>query len=451
MIDEQDMEFVPPDIDDADTPPPFIVMGKDDPAPQVVAQIMMTLACKKGVPESTISNAFKIVSKDPFFNVFRYNEFNGFTEYVNAEDGTVRDWSDSDDAVCRRYIEEAYKFRGKEPFDVAMSELRILRKVNPVRDMVDAIEWDGQKRVETIFSEFLRAEDTPYTRECARLMFAGGINRLYRPGCKFDDMIVFVGTHQGEGKSTFVRWLAMQDELFREVNTFEGRESMDNLRGAWICEVSELTALAKSSTKEAVKSFLSRLSDDYREAYARHATRSPRRCIFVGTTNRREFYSDPSGGRRFYPVECHSTGYELFDREEEARHYIAQCWAEMREAFKHDDPFARPHAQPKLLDAIREKQAEAQEDDYRIGVIENWIADNAHVGDYVCIKQIWSDALGNTFTAPSKAQSADLGTLLSSIDCLEKCGRISFDAPLGQQRAWKVIKEAVSVESDCPF
>lgn len=77
-------------------------------------------------------------------------------------------------------------------------------------------------------------------------------------------MPVLIGTKQGEGKSTLVRWLALSDDYFSEVNEFEGQRGIESLEGAWICEVSELLAMTKTKEQEAVKSFLTRLNDRYR-------------------------------------------------------------------------------------------------------------------------------------------------------------------------------------------
>ena len=56
------------------------------------------------------------------------------------------------------------------------------------------------ERISTLLIKWLKCEDTDYIREVSRLIFSGGINRVYNPGCKFDDMPVFIGTKQGEGK-----------------------------------------------------------------------------------------------------------------------------------------------------------------------------------------------------------------------------------------------------------
>ncbi len=154
----------------------------------------------------------------------------------------------------------------------------------------------------------MKAEDNEYTREVSRLIFAGGIHRLYSPGCKFDDVPVLIGTSQGEGKSTIVRWLAIHDDHFTEVTEIDGQKGVEQLEGAWICEIAELLALTKAKEQEAVKSYIARLKDKYRKPWGKNTDELPRRCIFIGTTNNEQFLRDKTGNRRFYPVKVNSKG-----------------------------------------------------------------------------------------------------------------------------------------------
>ena len=119
-------------------------------------------------------------------------------------------------------------------------------------------------------------------------------------------MPVLIGTKQGEGKSTLVRWLAMKDDYFTEVTEIEGQKGMEAVEGAWICEMGELLALTKAREIEAVKSYLTRLADRYRRPFDRRVTDHKRQCIFIGTTNKEQFLTDKTGNRRFYPVKVYS-------------------------------------------------------------------------------------------------------------------------------------------------
>ena len=91
----------------------------------------------------------------------------------------------------------------------------------------------------------------------------------------------------------------MEDDFFREVTEFEGQKGIEAVEGGWICEVSELLALTKVKEQEAVKSYLTRLSDTYRRPFDKRVTEHKRQCIFIGTTNKEQFLTDKTGNRRF--------------------------------------------------------------------------------------------------------------------------------------------------------
>ena len=83
-------------------------------------------------------------------------------------------------------------------------------------------------------------------------------------GVKFDVMTILAGP-QGVGKSTFFSILGK--EWFNDsLQTFEGKEASELIQGSWIVEVGELTAMNRHDTN-AIKQFLSKREDIYREAY----------------------------------------------------------------------------------------------------------------------------------------------------------------------------------------
>ena len=174
-------------------------------------------------------------------------------------------------------------------------------------------------------------------------------------------MAVFIGRKQGEGKSTLIRWLALDDKYFTEVSEFDGQRGIEALEGAWICEVGEMPAMVKAQQQEAVKAYLTRINDKYRKPFDKRVTEHPRQCIFIGTTNKAQFLTDKTGNRRFYPVVVHQSGYDLFEHEEEIKADIKQCWAEALHLYKENKLL--PYADRKLIDVIRKEQANAVEDD----------------------------------------------------------------------------------------
>lgn len=399
----------------------------------------------KGMPMQTIDNFLLIMRNDERYADIRYNLLIDAPEIT--ESNAVRRWNDTDESESRRYIEKKYFLHNKDKHTDALTILMREREYHPIRDIIDDVTWDGTDRINGFLHRWMKCEDTAYTQEVSRLIFAGGINRLYRPGCKFEDMPVLIGTLQGEGKSTMVRWLAINDRYYREVTEIEGQRGMEAVEGAWICEVGELLALTKMREKDAVKAYLSKQSDTYRKPYAHCVTESLRQCVFVGTTNRSEFLTD-ARNRRFYPVTCHSCGYDLFDNETVIRSEILQCWAEAKFKMLKDEMPA--YANRELLPVIQEKQSEATEDDWRIGAIDSYL-NSKPLGYLLCIREIKREAL--TIEAdqdrkqdPTPKESQEINAIMQSFTDWEKAGRM-YTLSYGQQRCWKRTSMLSSLKS----
>ena len=402
-----------------------------------------------GRPMATIENFLRVIENDPKFSGLKFNLLTYSPEQVR--NGKTERWLDADDAETRRYIEQEYKFHSAQKCDDALRIVFARNQYHPVRDLVDSFQWDGESRILKFLNTWTGCEDTPYTREVSRLIFAGGIHRLYNPGCKFDDMPVLIGTKQGEGKSTLVRWLALKDEYFTEVNEFDGQRGIEAVEGAWICEVSELLAMTKAREQEAVKSYLTRLNDRYRMPFDRRVTDHPRQCVFIGTTNKEQFLTDKTGNRRFYPVKVNQSGYDLFDHEEEIKAYIRQCWAEAK--FLYDNGEIPPYADRRLISEIRERQQDATEDDFRVGMIQSYL-DGRHE---TCVLELWQNALGmSEYSKPAKKDSQEIGIIMQSMDGWEKQPKPKRFPGYGLQRWWartgtEWAQEIVEIDEGLPL
>ena len=372
----------------------------------------------------------KIFYEDPEFSCIRFNELKNQIE--DFGDKGYQSWTDTDDARARTYIESKYGIYNLKKFDDAFRLYVSSKSYNPVKQIIENQKWDGEKRICNFLTEIMKADSSAYTKEVSRLIFAGGIHRLYNPGCKFDDMPVLVGTRQGEGKSTIVRWLALDDDFFSEVTEFEGQRGIESLEGAWICEVSELLAMTKAKDVEAVKSFITRQNDRYRMPFDRRVTDHKRRCIFIGTTNKEQFLTDKTGNRRFYPVRVYQTGNELFENENRVKAYIMQCWAEALTLY--DEGNLKPYADPTLIEVIRERQNSATQDDYREGMIRDFLESKQEV----CIPMLWHEALKmRSDLKPTRKDSTEIGLIMQNCEGWVKQRSSNRFKDYGTQRYWK--------------
>lgn len=181
-------------------------------------------------PQLTIENFLSILENDPLLKDYLlYNELSNAPECISS--GEIRRWKDEDDSWLRGYIEQNYCIYSPQKLDDALRVRFNQRRYHPVREKIQSITWDGKPRIKRFLIEWLKVDDCPYSEEVSRLIFAGGIHRAFNPGCKFEDMAVLIGKKQGEGKSTIIRWLAMDDKFFREVNEIDGQRGVEAVEG----------------------------------------------------------------------------------------------------------------------------------------------------------------------------------------------------------------------------
>lgn len=275
-------------------------------------------------------------------------------------------WTDADSAALTHYIETTYGLYNVSKLSTALTVVASKRAFHPVRDYLNGLEWDGVPRGERLFVDYFGAEDSLYTRTVTRKWLTAAVARVMNPGCKFDNLIVLVGS-QGIGKSYLGRRLGR--EWFSDtLVTMQGKDAYDQLKGCWIIEIAELSAMKKSEI-ENTKMFISKQEDNYRGAYKEFAQVNKRQCVFYGTTNDDAFLRDYTGNRRFWPIgtDTGATECSVFDLTDGD---IDQIWAEATHWYKSGESLYLPK---NVVTLAKEKQDEFMVDDPRIGAIEEYL------------------------------------------------------------------------------
>lgn len=283
-------------------------------------------------PLSTILNVQLILENDAKLREHMYlDEFKNRVIVVSPLPWDVfeypyqtREWTDSDDAGLRNYMEATYMITGKERILDGFTICMNTHRKNKLKDYFKSLKWDGTARVDRLLIDYFGAEDNAFSRESIRKCLMAAVARVLYPGCKFDNMLILSG-RQGIGKSTFFSLLG-KEWYSDSLSTFEGKDAAELLQGFWIVEAGELTGLNRSEMND-VKQFLSKREDIYREPYGRRTSSYPRRCIIVGTTNDKEFLKDVTGNRRFWPIdlEVQKPVKNIF---KELPSEVDQIWAE---------------------------------------------------------------------------------------------------------------------------
>lgn len=239
-------------------------------------------------------------------------------------------------------------------------------RFNEVKDYLKHLSWDGIHRLEKVLHDYLGAVDSRYVRAVARKSFVAGVARVMTPGCKYDYVPVFTGP-QGIGKTTFLKTMGMHWHS-DSMQSFRGKEAAEMIQGIWVVEIGEMTGYSKSDDNE-IKQFLSRCDDVYRQPYGRHTGRFPRKCIFFGTCNDHDFLKDPTGSRRFWPVDvgiCTPTKNIWSELPGE----VDQLWAEAVYYWKQGEPLYMDT--PELDAAAKAEQEQHREDNVKEGMIRDF-------------------------------------------------------------------------------
>lgn len=339
-----------------------------------------------------------------------------------------------DAAGIRNYVESIYGISSVQKIDDALSLEFERNRYHPITEYLSSLVWDGEQRIDRLLIDYLGVADNIYTREAIRKSLIGAVARVFRPGIKFDTMLVLVGA-QGTGKSTFIHKLG-KNWFSDTFITAQGKDSFEQIQGVWLMEIAELAGLKKAEV-ETVKHFVSKQEDIFRGAYRKEIETFPRQCVFFGTTNNTEFLRDPTGNRRFLPIDIHRTRpvKSVFC---ELEPEVDQIWAEAVQLYRAGEPL--------ILSAEAEKiafdsQKSHSETDERRGIIEeylnkrlpsNWedmdlldrrsflndpLSKQGTVfRDYVCVAEIWCECLCKDKNEMDRYKTRELNDILRSLE-----------------------------------
>lgn len=397
-------------------------------------------------------------------NLFKQNDFDG-KKYVF---GTLP-WrrvphpepvKNVDFAGVRNYIEIIYGIAASNKIEDSLELEFEKNHYHPVLDYLRSLDWDGVKRIDSLLIRYFGADDNPYTREAIRKTLVGAVARVFRPGCKFDLVLTLISPTQGTGKSSFFKALGKKwfSDTFLSV---QGKDSFEQLQGTWIMEMAELAGLKKADI-ESIKHFISKQEDVFRPAYARVSETFPRQCVFVATTNENTFLRDPSGNRRFMPVDIwnkklteNSELKALLDNESE----IDQIWAEAVFLFLRGEKL---YLSPEAEKIATIEQSAHSEVDERRGIIEAYLdrllpsdwdeldiferrsfledplsPKGKVLRDCVCIAEIWCECLGKNKEDMDRYKTREINDILRGLEGWAPVGTTRSFSIYGKQKYYR--------------
>lgn len=406
----------------------------------------------KRKPIGCLENVVTILHKAPEWQkVLAYNEFSlaiekkGTPPYLQPSAG---EWTDTDDNELRLWLSQRFDVRASEK-DVAAGVGIVAERArfHPVRDYLDGLTWDGERRLATWLQRYVGAQvpeddqraHPEYYAKAGSWWLISAVARIFRPGCQADHVLLLEG-QQGIGKSSALRILF--GEWFSDTPLRIGdKDSYGALRGVWGYELAELDSLNRAETS-ASKAFFTSVEDKYRPPYGHRDIRAKRQVVFAGTVNHDQYLRDSTGNRRYWPVRCGELALRGPDSLEAVRD---QLFAEAVVCFRAGDLWYPVEVDDKQL--FSDHQAEREVGD----VYEDLIRQGTIGKDEIAMAAIFADILDTEPAKMTRAEQTRVGEAMRRLGWEKKRVRS------GEHRSYVYVRKNTGTASagegagDVPF
>ncbi len=179
-------------------------------------------------------------------------------------------------------------------------------RYNPVADWITSRPWDGENRLPALIQS-LDAKSPEIARFLVWRWLVSTVAAAFEPnGVSAGGVLVLQGKQYLGKTAWFWALLNGRRDLGKEgaILNPTDRDSVMQAIQYWLVELGELDATFRKSDIAALKSFITKDTDELRRPYARANSKYPRRTIFFASVNPRQYLHDDTGNRRFWTIEC---------------------------------------------------------------------------------------------------------------------------------------------------
>lgn len=231
-----------------------------------------------------------------------------------------------------------------KPFMLVVSEEH---RFHPAKQWIESKPYDGNSRLDKFFATIKSTDEALKIILITRWMISA-IAALYEEdGIAASGMLVLSG-RTNLGKTNWFKNLLPRDQQFMLKDGMSidphKRDSLMPCLEHWLVELGEIDATFKKSDLAALKAFITCNRDVLRLPYLPANSRFPRRTIFFGSVDKKEFLRDPAGNRRFWTVECleidHTHGLDM-----------QQIWAEIKVLYDNSEKW---HLNPEEFNLLQQ-------------------------------------------------------------------------------------------------
>ncbi len=216
--------------------------------------------------------------------------------------------------------------------DSVLTSMAAKRPVHPIKEYLEATEWDGKDHIERLSSCY--EDKFSVFSLYLRRWLVGAVRKIYVANSQ-NPVIVLIGD-QGEGKGHLARWLCsgLGDDYFVEANIKpRDKDNMIRLSERFIWEASEFGTTMKASDQDDLKQFFTLPTVVIRRPYGHFEQTKPAVSSFIGTINNDGvgFLTDMTGNRRYRPISLTAVHRNKFNT---LRIPVNQVWAQAVALFR---------------------------------------------------------------------------------------------------------------------
>lgn len=234
------------------------------------------------------------------------------------------------------------------------------KRINVAQLRYQMAEWDGTERLETLLVDYLGAEDTLYNRLVTKKWMVASAARSFKPGCKFDYMMVAYG-RPGIGKTTFIQKLGSVPAGFpyqysrfysngiSKLSKMSGKTPREYMRGTSFVNIDEMGHWLNDLNYNDIKTFITDTEDEYRVPYHEEVQKFLRTAVIYGSTNTEPASYKIASDRRMWIVKVgvrKPTKSVHTDLEKELAQILAEALHWYRQGYNYWDAPEMPELAP---------------------------------------------------------------------------------------------------------
>lgn len=267
---------------------------------------------------------------------YRYNTVKHRTEYQSKSN--PEQWHSINDYILNSLTRAAKKVpgvKGATATNIAdLLESDLIPRINPIKAYFESLPPGKTGAIDDLINTITLKNpfDDAVIKGNLKKWFIGTVANIYDQQRRANHICPILVGEQGTFKSTFTRllWPKRLDVYYADGGFDpENKDSIIKATESIIFNVDDYFADITGRKANALKGFLTQPFADIRKPFGHYSEKRKIYASFIGSSNEATFLHDPTGNRRFLPIEVEAINIDKAQAMD-----IDQVWAEAYKLYK---------------------------------------------------------------------------------------------------------------------